>query len=62
MGKMSSQIVERELTGMIAQLQQEGRNFEAWAIDMAMFHAKGYLPDLIRIRDEWTPHLESGNE
>lgn len=55
---MSSQIVERELVGMIGQLQQQGRHPEAALIDMALFHAKGHLPDLVRIRDEWASVLE----
>ena len=55
---MSSQIVERELVGMIGQLQQQGRHSEAALIDMALFHAKGHLPDLVRIRDEWASVLE----
>jgi hypothetical protein len=50
---MSSQIVERELVGFIAELQLQGRYVDAALLDIAIFHAKGYLPELVRLRDEW---------
>jgi hypothetical protein len=50
---MSSQILERELTGFIAELQRQGRHTDAALLDMALFEAKGYLPYLIELRDKW---------
>ena len=55
---MSSQIAERELVALVSQLQQQGRHCDAAVLDMAIFHAKGYLPDLLRIRDEWAAELK----
>lgn len=55
---MSSQIVERELVGLVRRLLQQGRYCDAAVLDMAIFHAKGYLPDLLRIRDGWAAELE----
>jgi hypothetical protein len=49
---MSSQIVEREICGYIAELQQQGRHTDAALLDMALFHAQGYLPRLCEVRDE----------
>jgi hypothetical protein len=54
---MSSQILERELAGFIAELQRQGRHTDAALLDMAIFHAKGHLPDLIDLRDEWEDAL-----
>ena len=50
---MSSQIVEREIIGFIGELQLQGRYTDAAILDMDLFHAKGYLPELVRIRDSW---------
>jgi hypothetical protein len=47
------QILERELAGFIAELQSQGRHTDAALLDMAIFHAKGHLPDLIDLRDKW---------
>ena len=55
---MSSQIIERELFGFIAELQQQGRHTDAALLDMAIFHAKGHYPELVRIRDQWDDLLE----
>lgn len=50
---MSSQIVEYEIRGFITLLQEQGRDVEAMLLDMELFHAQGYLPRLVSIRDKW---------
>ena len=55
---MSSRIVERELTGYITLLQEQGRYSDAAWLDMGIFMAKGYLPDLIALRDYWATQLD----
>ena len=57
---MSSQIIERELFGFIAELQEQGRHTDAALLDMAIFNAKGHYSALVQIRDEWDDRLESG--
>lgn len=55
---MSNQIVERELTGYIAQLQELGRYSEAAILDWDLFMAKGKLSKLIVLRDRWADQLD----
>jgi hypothetical protein len=55
---MSSQIVERELSGYIGQLQEQGRYSEAALLDWDLFMAKGGLPELIALRDCWADRLD----
>lgn len=55
---MSSQVVEREIAGFIDELRRQGRHTDAALLDMEIFYAKGYLPDLVWIRGSWVDRIK----
>lgn len=56
---MSSLIIEREISGFIGELQLQGREMEAELLAFEMNEAKGYLPDLLEIRDHWNHRISN---
>lgn len=56
---MSGQIVERELSGLVGELQEQGRHWEAELIALEINEAKDWLPDLIKVRDHWFDRMEN---
>jgi hypothetical protein len=52
-GEMSSRILEHQLISVYCELQRQGMHCEAALLDMGIFRAKGYLPKLMELRDQW---------